>query len=98
MEERNIVTGSVERVTFHNPDNGYCVLKVRAKGHSDLVTVVGNVASISGGEFIEAQGRWTHHREFGQQLKATTLRAIPPSTLEGIEKYLGSGLIKGIGP
>ena len=92
------LSGLVERVTFHNADNGFCVLKVQVKGKKDLFTVVGHVSTISAGEFIQASGTWFHDKQHGLQFKAQFLTATPPTTLEGIEKYLGSGLIKGIGP
>ena len=85
-------------MTYHNPDNGYCVLRVQVRGHRDLVTVLGHAASISAGEFVQASGKWEVHREHGQQFRAAFLKSAPPSSLEGMEKYLGSGLIKGIGP
>lgn len=92
------INGIVERVTFHNPDNGFCVLRVRAKGHQDLVTIVGNAPSIAAGEHIECSGEWHQDKIYGQQFKASDyLKSTPPNTLEGIEMYLGSGLIKGIG-
>jgi exodeoxyribonuclease V alpha subunit len=90
--------GLVERVTFHNPDNGFCVLRVKARGQRDLITVVGYAPTISAGEFIQASGTWVNDRTHGLQFKASFLRAAPPTTLEGIEKYLGSGMIRGIGP
>lgn len=93
-----LITGAVERVTFHNEENGYCVLRVKVKGHRDLVTVVGHAASVTAGEFVEAQGNWTNHREFGVQFIARALKTVHPTTLEGIERYLGSGMVKGIGP
>ena len=92
------LAGLVERVTFHNPDNGFCVLRVKARGQRDLVTVVGHAPTISAGEFVQATGTWTNDRTHGPQFKASFLRAAPPTTLEGIEKYLGSGMIRGIGP
>jgi len=92
------LAGLVERVTFHNPDNGFCVLRVKARGQRDLVTVVGHAALISAGEFVQAAGTWTNDREHGLQFRASFLKASPPTTLEGIEKYLGSGMIRGIGP
>lgn len=91
-------SGLVERVTFHNPETGFCVLKVKAKGHKDLVVVVGACGVITAGEWIEAGGLWIQDRQYGQQFKAVHLKSTPPTTLEGIEKYLGSGMIKGIGP
>jgi exodeoxyribonuclease V alpha subunit len=92
------LNGLIERVTFHNSDTGFCVLKVKAKGHKDLVVVIGACAVVTAGEWIEAVGFWIQDRQYGQQFKAVTLRATPPTTLEGIEKYLGSGMIKGMGP
>ena len=92
------VSGMVERVTFFNEESGFCVLRVKASGHRDLVTVVGSLPSVSAGEWIAAEGTWVRDREYGLQLKAATLRAVPPTTPEGIEKYLGSGMVKGIGP
>ncbi|OWK43721.1 ATP-dependent RecD-like DNA helicase [Fimbriiglobus ruber] len=92
------LTGAIERITFHNLDNGYCVLRVLARGHRDLVTVVGHLSQVIAGEFIEAVGEWTTDRNFGQQFKADELRTTPPHSAAGIAKYLGSGLVKGIGP
>ena len=74
------------------------MLRVKAKGHRDLVTVAGALASVNAGEWVTAQGNWVQDREYGLQFKATVLKSSPPSSREGIEKYLGSGLIKGIGP
>ena len=96
--EREAFGGLVERVTYHNADNGFCVLRVKARGQRDLVTVVGAAAAISAGEFIQASGIWVNDRTHGLQFKAAFLRTTPPTTLEGIERYLGSGMIKGIGP
>jgi exodeoxyribonuclease V alpha subunit len=78
------------------PLSGLVERKVR--GHRELVTVLGSAASIQPGEFIQASGRWDNHREHGIQFKTTFLKVMPPSSLDGIEKYLGSGMIKGIGP
>jgi exodeoxyribonuclease V alpha subunit len=95
---RDTLVGSVERVTFHNEDNGFAVLKVKARGKRDLVPVVGHVASISAGELIHAVGVWITDRTHGLQFKADFLKTTPPTTAEGIEKYLGSGMVRGIGP
>ena len=92
------LSGLVERVTYHNADNGFCVLRVKARGQRDLVTVVGHAAAISAGEFISAAGWWTTDREHGVQFKAASVTTTQPTTLEGIERYLGSGMIRGIGP
>ena len=85
-------------MTYHNPDSGFCVLRVKARGQRDLVAVVGHAAAISAGEFISATGWWTTDREHGLQFKATGVTTTQPTSLEGIEKYLGSGMIRGIGP
>src|SRR6266566_2871661 len=92
------LTGAVERVTFHSEETGFCVLRVKVRGHRDLVTVVGTAATITPGEYIEGEGWWVTDRTHGLQFKTQHLRVVPPSTLEGIEKYLGSGMVKGIGP
>ena len=90
--------GSVERVTFHSAESGFCVLRVKVSGHRELVTVVGNAAGIAAGESIEAGGYWVNDHNYGLQFRAGELRSIPPTSVEGMEKYLGSGLIRGIGP
>jgi exodeoxyribonuclease V alpha subunit len=95
---REVLAGLIERVTFHNGDNGFCVLRVKARGHRDLITVVGHAASLSAGEWITASGEWVNDRIHGQQFKSVFLRTSPPTTTDGIEKYLGSGMIRGIGP
>nr|WP_037453114.1 ATP-dependent RecD-like DNA helicase [Skermanella stibiiresistens] len=96
--DREVLAGLVERVTFHNAENGFCVLRVKARGHRDLITVVGHAATISAGEFMQASGAWHNDRTHGLQFKAGFLRTTMPTTAEGIEKYLGSGMIRGIGP
>src|SRR6202521_1053321 len=96
--DREVLAGLVERVTYQNADNGFCVIRVKARGHRDLVTVVGHAAVISAGEWITAAGEWVNDRTHGQQFKARFLRTLAPSSIEGIEKYLASGMIRGIGP
>src|SRR5260370_7125924 len=96
--DREPLAGLVERVTFHNADNGLCVLRIKARGHRDLVRVLGAAPSIAAGEYIQASGTWENHREHGLQFRATFLRVTAPTSAEGMEKYLGSGLIRGIGP
>ena len=93
-----VLAGSIERVTFHSAESGFCVLRIKARGHRELVTVVGHAAEISAGEWVTVSGTWVNSREHGQQFKASFLRSSPPTTAEGIEKYLGSGMIRGIGP
>jgi len=92
------LAGSVERVTFHSEETGFCVLRVKVRGHRDLVTVVGTAPTITPGEYIDSAGWWITDRTHGLQFKTTQLRVVPPTTLEGIERYLGSGMVKGIGP
>jgi exodeoxyribonuclease V alpha subunit len=93
-----VLAGLVERVTFHNDENGFCVLRVKARGQRDQITVVGHAAMISAGEFVQASGSWINDRTHGVQFRASFLKATAPTTVEGIEKYLGSGMIRGIGP
>ncbi len=96
--DQEVLAGIVERVTFHNAETGFCVLRVKARGHRDLATVVGHAATISPGEWITASGDWINDRTYGQQFKARFLRASAPSSAEGIERYLSSGMIRGVGP
>ncbi len=92
------LTGLIERVTYHNPENGFAVLRVKVKGREDLVTVTGNTTSVTVGEHVEASGRWVIDRQHGQQFKADELKTTHPASAEGIEKYLASGAIRSIGP
>ena len=92
------LAGLVERVTYHNAENGFCVLRLRARGHRDLVTLVGHAAVVSAGEWINATGEWTNDRTHGQQFRAKFLKTAAPTSIDGIEKYLASGMIRGIGP
>src|SRR6202795_3547931 len=92
------LAGLVERVTFHNAENGFCVLRAKARGHRELVTVIGHAAIISAGEWITANGEWINDRTHGQQFKARFLRISVPTSVDGIEKYLASGMIRGVGP
>ena len=92
------LAGTVERVTYHNAENGFAVLKVQTRGKRDLVTVVGHAASVMDGEWITASGSWVSDRTHGVQFKAQTLSATPPTGAQGIEKYLACGQMRGIGP
>ncbi len=92
------VVGTVERITYHNPDNGFSVLRVAVDQQSDLATVVGEIPSVASGEYIEAHGMWVNDPKFGEQFRATMIRTAHPASPEGIRKYLGSGMVKGIGP
>jgi exodeoxyribonuclease V alpha subunit len=95
---QEVLAGLVERVTYHNAENGFCVLRAKARGHRDLVTLVGHAATISAGEWITASGEWINDRTHGQQFKARFLRTSLPDSADGIEKYLSSGMIRGVGP
>src|SRR5688572_11029844 len=99
------LSGSVERITFYNPENGYTVLRLRADSGrgprstpDSLTTVVGNLPEVSPGEHLRLQGHWDKHPKHGSQFKAEVCEQTLPATVAGIENYLGSGLIKGIGP
>src|SRR5580704_6568720 len=91
------LAGLIERVTFHNADTGFTVLRVQPDRRPTLVTVVGHLATAVAGEYVEATGTWVQDRDHGLQFKADQIRTTPPHTAAGIEKYLASGLIKGIG-
>jgi exodeoxyribonuclease V alpha subunit len=91
--------GTVERVTFHSEDTGYCILKVLSEGRSrQIVTVIGNAPHVVPGEQLDATGTWERTRDYGDQFKASKLKLKRPDTLDGLERYLGSGLIDGVGP
>jgi exodeoxyribonuclease V alpha subunit len=92
------ISGLIERVTFHNVESGFCVLRAKVSGQRGEVTIVGSLPSVTAGEWLAAEGWWVRDKEHGLQFKATTLKTVPPTTAEGIERYLGSGLVKGIGP
>lgn len=92
------VSGLVERVTFHSQETGFAVLRVQVKGRRELVTVIGTLASVNAGEWLNAQGVWVRDKDHGLQLKAHLIKCSPPTSREGMEKYLASGMIKGIGP
>jgi exodeoxyribonuclease V alpha subunit len=92
------LSGQVERVTFHSEESGFGVLQVKVRGFRDLVTVVGSAPSVSPGAFLDASGSWVVDSRHGQQFKAKELRLSQPDTAEGMEKYLGSGMVRGIGP
>jgi len=90
--------GSVERITYYNNENGYSVIRLNVEGRTDLVTVVGNLPEVQPGESLRLEGRWTKHPEYGHQFKAEWCEQILPATVEGLKAYLGSGMIKGVGP
>jgi len=92
------IKGQIERITYYNEENGYTIAKVRVQGRVDLVTIVGNIVSLIPGEVLKLQGFWDNHPRYGEQFKVVSYESIMPATVKGIEKYLGSGMIKGIGP
>jgi exodeoxyribonuclease V alpha subunit len=92
------LSGQIEKITFTNEENGFTIAKVKVKGKRDLVTVLGNLMSPMPGEILDMRGEWTIHPKFGEQFKVTQFKTKVPATAHGIQKYLGSGLIKGLGP
>jgi exodeoxyribonuclease V alpha subunit len=96
--ELDRLAGLVERVTFHNEQNGFCVLRLKVKGERELITLIGHAPVVSPGEYASASGNWVTDREHGRQFRAVFVKIYPPTTLTGIERYLGSGMVKGIGP
>ncbi|NLE99822.1 MAG: ATP-dependent RecD-like DNA helicase [Anaerolineales bacterium] len=97
------LSGTVERVTYYNEETGYSVIRLepsegQGAGRADLVTVVGNLPEVNPGESLRLEGVWSNHPQYGRQFKAEVCHQVLPATVEGIERYLGSGLIKGVGP
>ena len=90
--------GQIERITYTNEENGFTIVRVKVYGNRDLVTVVGNLLDPVPGEIIKMKGEWTTHPKYGEQFKITGYDTSVPASIYGIEKYLGSGLIRGIGP
>jgi len=98
--ERGYATlqGTVERITYVNEENQYAVARLDVPGRRDLTTIVGSLPSLTPGETLRLYGVWTHHKKYGEQFQVQRYESVAPATLTGIQKYLGSGLIKGIGP
>ncbi|MHB9097257.1 MAG: SF1B family DNA helicase RecD2 [Syntrophales bacterium] len=90
--------GQIERITYANEENGYTIARIKVAGRKELVTVIGTIINPTPGEIISMQGEWGHHPKFGEQFKIAFCESAVPATVIGIEKYLGSGLVKGIGP
>lgn len=93
-----VLEGQIERVTYTSEETGYTVAKLRVHGHYDFVTIIGNIIAPVPGEILMVKGHWVDHPKFGRQFKVNSHRVKVPATIQGIKKYLGSGLIKGIGP
>ncbi|WP_254694094.1 helix-hairpin-helix domain-containing protein [Sulfitobacter sp. SK012] len=96
--EQEVIAGLVERATFHSLESGSCVLCLKARGHRDFVTTIGHAAMISAGEWVTASSEWVNDSTHGLQFRARFLKTSAPTSLDGIEKYLGSSMIRGIGP
>jgi len=92
------LNGQIERITYTNEENGYTIARVKVAGQRDLVTIVGNLMAPTPGEVLRMKGEWINHPKYGEQFKVTDYKTVIPATVYGIRKYLGSGLIKGIGP
>jgi exodeoxyribonuclease V alpha subunit len=90
--------GQIERITYNNEETGYTIARVKVYGQRDLVTVVGSFMSPMPGEILKMKGEWVNHPQYGEQFKVVQYKTTVPASVYGIEKYLGSGLIKGIGP
>ncbi|MEQ8214267.1 MAG: helix-hairpin-helix domain-containing protein, partial [Smithellaceae bacterium] len=100
MKTNNLtdLQGQIERITFTSEDTGYTVAKVKVYGVREPVTVIGNIVNPTPGEIIKMKGEWGNHPKFGEQFKIVFCQTTTPASVHGIEKYLGSGLVKGIGP
>ena len=90
--------GQIERITYSNDENSYTVARIKVQGRKELVTVIGNIVNPTPGEIVSMKGEWGNHPKYGEQFKIAYCESAAPATLHGIEKYLGSGLVKGIGP
>jgi len=90
--------GQLERITYHNDENHYIIARLKVQGRKDLVTIVGSLVSVSPGEMLNLKGSWDMHPKYGEQFKISSYETVVPATVKGIERYLGSGLIRGIGP
>jgi len=98
VDAMEYISGLVERITYTNEESGFSVIKLKSKGFSELITVVGNLAAVNVGAVLHLKGNWKFDSKYGRQFNAVDYKETIPATITGIEKYLGSGLIKGIGP
>ncbi|MGZ6207287.1 MAG: YrrC family ATP-dependent DNA helicase, partial [Syntrophales bacterium] len=90
--------GQIERITFTSEETGYTVAKIKVYGRRELVTIIGNIVNPTPGEIIKMKGEWGNHPKYGEQFKIVFCQTTTPASVYGIEKYLGSGLVRGIGP
>ena len=96
--QSEFLTGIIERITFHSEESGYTVARLQVPKATDLITIIGDFANIQAGQTLKPQGNWREHPKYGPQFQVTHYQETKPATLTGLEKYLGSGLIKGVGP
>ena len=96
--QSEFLTGIIERITFHSEESGYTVARLQVPKATDLITIIGDFANIQAGQTLKLQGNWREHLKYGPQFQVTHYQETKPATLTGLEKYLGSGLIKGVGP
>ncbi len=97
-QRNETITGVVERITFAAEDTGYSIARLQVTGQQDLLTITGNFANLQAGQTLKLLGYWKNHPKYGLQFCVLNYEETKPATITGIEKYLGSGLIKGVGP
>ena len=93
-----IIFGLLEKISYHNEENDFVVAKLREKEKKELTTIVGNLSGVNPGESLKLTGKWVQNKRFGEQFQVESFEVTVPATLHGIQKYLASGLIQGIGP
>ena len=93
----SILHGLLEKISYHNEENSFVVAKLREKDKKELTTIIGNLSGVNPGESLKLTGKWVHNKRFGEQFQVERFEVTVPATLLGIQKYLASGLIKGIG-
>ncbi len=92
------IKGQIERITYYNEENGYTIARLKAEGRTGLVTIVGSLPGLNPGEVLKLKGEWQNHPKYGEQFRVASHETAIPATVAGIERYLSSGMIKGIGP
>lgn len=95
--DEEFLCGVVERVTYHSEESGYTIARIKLPSTTKLTTIVGNFANVQAGQTLKLQGSWTEHPQYGLQFSVSQYEETKPATINGIEKYIGSGLIKGVG-
>ena len=93
-----VLEGELESVTYFNDENHYTVAKLKTSKTNSIVTIIGTMSSVKAGQFLKMEGTWEIHPKYGQQFKISSYKEILPATIDGIKKYLKSGIVKGIGP